>query len=168
MIGKVYDRMFMIGEKLKCMTASWARAAAEIHSQRWEYLHSEMHAAAYALDPEFVESVGEFDAATQSGLLAVLERMALRDAILASDDPEEACLRLDLSSPEVVERVAQVERELAQYQSQNGPFTRPSVRANDKSMEPSEWWGTYGKHLPLLCSYAKCMYSSSACCCQCC
>ena len=47
------------------------------------------------------------------------------------------CLLLDQSSSEVIQRVAQVERELALYQQQTGPFTRPSVRANAKTMEPS-------------------------------
>lgn len=99
-LGKVYDRMFMVGETLKRMTVSWARDACKIHEKRWEYLHSEMHAAAYALDPEFIEASGELDAATQEGLLAVLRRMALRDAILASDDPETACQTLTEASPD--------------------------------------------------------------------
>ena len=29
-------------------------------------------------------------------------------------------------------------------------------------MEPSEWWDTYGKHLPLLCRYAKCILAQPA------
>ena len=77
-----------------------------------------------------------------------------RDAILASDNQDDAILLLDQSSPEVVQRVTQAERELALYQQQAGPFTRPSVRVNAKTMEPSEWWALYGKHLPLLCKYA--------------
>ena len=54
------------------------------------------------------------------------------------------------------------EQELALYQQQVGPFTQPSVRANAKTMEPSQWWDTYGKHLPLLCSYAKCILAQPA------
>ena len=161
-LGKVYDRMFMVGEKLKSMSVSWCADALKIHEKRWEYMHSEMHAAAYALDPEFIESAGDLDSATQDGLLAVLERMALRDAILASDDPESACVLLDQSSPVVLQRVAQCEQELALYQQQAGPFTRPSVRHNAKTMEPSAWWETYGKHLPLLCAYAKCILAQPA------
>ena len=60
-IGKVYDRMFMIGEKPKSMvsTVPWASQALSIHEARWEYLHSEMHAAAYALDPKFITTAGD-------------------------------------------------------------------------------------------------------------
>ena len=72
------------------------------------------------------------------------------------------CLLLDQSSSEVIQRVAQVKRELALYQQQTGPFTRPSVRANAKTMEPSSWWQTYGSHLPLLCKYAKCILAQPA------
>ena len=52
--------------------------------RRWEYLHSPFHAAAYGLDPEFMETAGDLDEATMEGLRAVFDRFALRDAILAS------------------------------------------------------------------------------------
>ena len=50
-MGKVYDRMFMIGQKIEERKIAWKDKALAIHNQRWEYLHSEMHAAGYALDP---------------------------------------------------------------------------------------------------------------------
>ena len=53
-MGKVYDRMFMIGQKIDDRNFAWKSAAAKIYAVRWEYLHSEMHAAGYALDPEFM------------------------------------------------------------------------------------------------------------------
>ena len=58
-IGKVYDRMFTISERINTLqsTISWAPAMAKIHADRWEYLHSDFHAAAYALDPEYLETV---------------------------------------------------------------------------------------------------------------
>ena len=55
MIGKVYDRMFTIGERIKELESkgiSWAGTMAEKHTARWQYLHSPFHAAAYALDLE--------------------------------------------------------------------------------------------------------------------
>ena len=155
-IGKVYDRMFLVGERLRKMeaTVSWAKEMGQKHADRWEYLHSPWHAAAYALDPEFIETTGELDAATMDGLLIVFERLCLRDAIMASSDPEQAWRTLTPSSPEVVQRVAQVECEFAVYQRRDGAFSRPSVLANAKTMEPAAWWGMYGKHLPLLSSIA--------------
>ena len=40
------------------------------------------------------------------------------------------------------------------YQRREGAFSRPSVLANAKTMEPAAWWAMYGKHLPLLSSIA--------------
>ena len=39
-MGKVYDRMFMIGNKIGKREISWKDKAEKIHSERWEYLHS--------------------------------------------------------------------------------------------------------------------------------
>ena len=83
--------MFAIGERIKTLESkgiSWVVTMAEKHAYRWEYLHSPFHAAGYALDPEFLETVGELDSATQEGLMTVLERMALRDVIMGAADPE--------------------------------------------------------------------------------
>lgn len=148
--------MFLLGEKLSAMKRrlAWVAEACEIHAARWEYIHSDMHAAAYALDPEFLETAGQLDEATQGGLMRVLEKLSLRDAILSSDDPEQAWKTMRPSDPEVVERVAQVERELALYQTRAGPFSRPSVILNAQKMDPASWWATYGRHLPLLCEFA--------------
>ena len=157
MMGKVYDRMFAIGERIKTLESkgiSWAVTMAEKHAYRWEYLHSPFHAAGYALDPEFLETVGELDSATQEGLMTVLERMALRDVIMGAADPEAAMTTITTNHPDVVSRVAQAEREFAIYQSRQGVFSRGSVLANAKSMEPAVWWSTYGRHLPLLSAYA--------------
>ena len=66
--------------------------------------HSPMHSAAYALDPEFLGCSKDFDEATQLGLLTVIERLCLRDAILDSGDAS-----LILTSPAVISRVAQAE-----------------------------------------------------------
>lgn len=155
-IGKVYDRMFVIGERINKLRdhVEWADEMASVHADRWEYLHSPFHSAAYALDPEYLSTVGGIDAATQEGLTTVIERMCLRDAIMASSDPEAAMASLTTSSPEVVQRVAQAEREFALYQGQDGPFSRLSVVENAKTMDPSRWWNTYGKHLPILSAIA--------------
>ena len=155
-IGKVYDRMYTIGERINKLknTVSWAPAMAKIHADRWEYLHSDFHAAAYAFNTEYLETVGSLDEATQMGVVTVIERMCLRDVIFMSDDHEHAIMTLTVDSPEVVERVAQAELEFAKYQARDGVFSRPTVIINAKNMEPARWWSTYGRHLPLLSSIA--------------
>lgn len=91
-LGKVYDRMCKIGNFLDEYDVPWASEAAEIHSERWEYLHGRMHAAAYALDPEFLDAEGELDEPCQEGLLEVVERYSLRSLIMSAPDPDAALL----------------------------------------------------------------------------
>lgn len=155
-LGKVYQRMFMIGERLSKLEdhVEWAPEMKEKHADRWEYLHSPFHSAAYALDPEYLETVGDLDGPTQEGLFTVFERMCLRDEIMASLDPDTAWKELTPQSPGVVKRVAQVEREFATYQQREGVFSRVSVIENAKVMPAHTWWSTYGKHLDLLSTIA--------------
>lgn len=158
-LGKVYDRMFLVGEHINKMiekggaSASWLRHAAKCHADRWEYLHSDMHSAAYALDPEFLGTVGDRDDATQQGLLNVIERVCLRDELAATVMSERCTITID--SDAVQGRVAKVTAQLAQYQQREGNFSKAYVLANAKTMAPAQWWDTFGKHLPELASVAK-------------
>ena len=139
-MGKVYDRMFMIGQRLESMQAKvpWFKDLSKVHADRWEYLHSPMHAASYALDPEYMQTVGDLEEATTDGLHTIFDRLCLRDAILASPNPDEAWKEYTFSTPAVVQRVlAQVEREFAVFQNGDGAFSRPSAMENAKAMEPS-------------------------------
>ena len=90
--------------------------------------------------------------------MLVFERMCLRDVIMSSagssDVTDQKWRQITTSSPEVLQRVAQVEREFSVYQRRDGVFSRPSVLENAKVMEPAAWWGMYGRHLPLLSSIA--------------
>ena len=67
------------------------------------------------------------------------------------------------SNPKVTERVAEAERELSVYRERDGVFTKASVILNAKQMAPSEWWGLYGKHLPILSGVATKVLSQTVC-----
>ena len=72
MMGKVYMRMFQIGERIAALQEKgvpWAASMKRIHEDRWEFIHPPFHAAGYALDPEFIECVGDLDGPTQDGVL---------------------------------------------------------------------------------------------------
>ena len=56
-----------------------ASQAKKYHDDRWEYLHSEIHAAGYALDPEFMSMASDTDEATQSGVISIIEKLCLRE-----------------------------------------------------------------------------------------
>lgn len=148
-MGKIYDHMFMIGNRIDSLSMPSKEQAAKIHATRWEYLHSYMHAAGYALNPEYVATAGDHDAATQEGLIKVVERLCLRDVLAEmTAEGSKNTASITLHSDEVQSRVAKAMQELATYQAQEGIFTHAYVRSNAQTMSPSKWWSTYGKHLP--------------------
>jgi hypothetical protein len=150
-MGKIYDRMFLVKSKAEESTISWAPLAVKMIEERWEYLHSFMHGAGYAFDPEFMEMTNEWDEAVTNGATEIIERICLRDCILKNagkhEDPRAA---ITTKSEEVIEMVAACELELSTYQKREGIFTKGSVLLNAKRMEPAAWWNLYGKHLPIL------------------
>ena len=166
-MGKMYDRMFMIGEKIEKSDVSWKDKAKKIHEERWEYLHSFMHAAGYGLDPEFMHLQGDIDEATQNGLFDLIEKISIRDVIAEADNPEAVLSSLYKADdpktavlPEEVQekatqRATETHLELAKYQQGDGPFSNKIVQTVAKSMAPAAWWATYGKHVPKLASVAR-------------
>lgn len=149
-MGKVYDRMYMLGNKVRDIDVDWADEAADLVEERWEYLHSFMHGAGYAFDPEFFDHRQSWDEAITNGVLEMIERICLRDMMLQADDPASARKELTTDSEVVVERVAARERELSLFVKVLGPFTKQKVLMNAKLMEPADWWNQYCKHLPIL------------------
>ena len=153
----------MIGEKVEASTVSWKEKAKECHEKRWEYLHSPMHAAGMALDPEFMERAADFDESTQEGLMTVVERLSLLDVIFESANPAAAQLTLTTESPKVAERISNTMTELAKYQANEGIFTKAHVMMAAKTMPPAVWWATYGKPLPLLSAVARRVLAQPVC-----
>ena len=169
-MGKVYDRMFAIGQKIEKSNVVWKKSAARIHADRWEYLHSFMHSAGYGLDPEFMHLQSEIDVATQNGLMDIIEKISIRDIIAESedpkamlqslysseaDDPESVAILPDDLKEKAEERAMETHIELAKYQACQGPFSSSVVQKAAKVMTPSDWWSTYGKHVPKLQSVAR-------------
>jgi len=170
-MGKVYHLMFEAGEHLKEMqgTVLWAREAALFHEERWEYLHGRMHAAGYALDPEFLYNGdgGALDQATTQGLLEVVERLSLRALIQAAVDPVDAASRLTLSSAQVRKHAANCMTQFAGFRAKEANLTLPLVEECAQQMAPSRWWSTFCGHIPELqaiaCSVLMQPVSASAC-----
>lgn len=154
-MGKIYDRMYMLGSKVRGMDVPWASKAADMVDERWEYLHSFVHAAGYAFDPEFYEHRNNWDEAVSNGVMEMIERICLRQAMLNAGDTDKARQELTTESPEVVAEVAACERELTQFTEGLGIFSKEKVRVNAKLMPPATWWHQYGKHLTRLSNVAK-------------
>lgn len=163
-LGQVYYHMCDIGTKMDEMKAriAWAADASKIRMARWKYLHSPMHAAAYALDPMFMEHAADIDSECQQGLCKVIEKLMLRDVMLkyrcdvsTKEKVAEALQTYNKTHPEVIARVAQCEREFALFQQGEPPFNREAVRHNAKLVPPVRWWSMYGGHVELLQSVAQ-------------
>jgi hypothetical protein len=164
-MGKVYDRMFMIGQKIEERSYSWKEKAAKIHADRWEHLHSEMHSAGYALDPEFMQHASDMDEATQNGIISIrVEKFSLLEEKIEAEKLSSAAANaLTSESDKVQDRIAKTMGQLAKYQANDGMFTKPYVIANAKSMAPAVWWATYGKHLPHLAAVARRVLAQPVC-----
>lgn len=161
-MGKIYYRMFMIGEHLQQLSSSgspWIKDALRLHGARWEYLHGRMHAAGYALDPEFLYSGdgGDLDAATMDGLIEVVERHSLLTTIKRAVDTKHAHATLTVNSPQVQELAGNIMAQFASFRRQEGVFTKALVVNSARNLPPSQWWGMYGGHKPELRDVAVCV-----------
>ena len=157
-MGKVYYKMFDMGQKLNLMKHDipWAQVAAERHAERWEYLHSAMHATGYALDPEYLYT-GDgdaLDAATMEGLIEVVERLSLRTIIQRAVDPADAARKLGINSPQVQEHASICMTQFASFCAKEGTLTKGMVIEGAKQLPPSQWWATYCAQWPELQSVA--------------
>lgn len=153
-LGKVYHEMCQVAAHIESSSVSWKDEAKKIHTDRWEYLHSPFHGAAYALDPQFMMVVQDIDEHCEKGFTTVLERLCIRDVILekgldvsTTEKRERTLTSINARHRDVVMRVAQGEREFEAYKQMKAPFNRPSVQLNSTIMDPHAWWNTYGTHL---------------------
>lgn len=162
-IGKIYDRMFMLGAAVAKYDVPWASKAAKLVNDRWEYMHSYMHGAGYAFDPEFFDHRQDWDAAVNNGVMELIERVCLRDVIASSADPRKARKELSAESDEVVALVAKCEVQLSQFREGLGPFTKKKVLVNAKVLSPAAWWNQYCSHLPDLSRVAKSVLAQVVC-----
>ena len=158
LMGKIYYRMFDIGQRLNDMATEipWASVAAMHHAQRWEYLHSSMHAAGYALDPEYLYTGdgGALDRATMEGLIETVERLSLRHVIQQALDPVAAARQLTPGSRQVQAHASVCMQQFASFRAKEKILTKGMVIQGAKDLPPSQWWSTYCCHIPELQSVA--------------
>ena len=53
--GKVYHGWFEMGEHIKKSSVEYANEVTDKHDSRWAYAHADFFAAAYVVDPEFID-----------------------------------------------------------------------------------------------------------------
>tara|TARA_B100000524_G_C23628047_1_gene362183 strand:- start:490 stop:1035 length:546 start_codon:yes stop_codon:yes gene_type:complete len=142
-LGKVCYRMFLAQERLKGLQAKgivpWVYAMITIHEDRWRYLHdSDFHSAAYALDPEFMNSVKCLDEEVMKGLHNVLLTMCLRVWTANDPDRESKWQTYTVAHPAVVSRATQADREFQKYKNKEGAFSTAVAALNSSMMSPKD------------------------------
>eukprot|EP00965_Chrysotila_dentata_P166599 5500330-Pleurochrysis_carterae.AAC.1 len=141
-MGKIYYRMFVIGQAINDSNVPWKDDTYYIHMDRWEYLLLPFHAVGYALDPEFVDAKGDTDDvvspppllmhATQTGLMGVVERLCLLECLRNSPDPDACLCTISVDDVDVQEMSALAIKQFMKYCEREGIFTKESVMLNAK------------------------------------
>ena len=76
-IGKVYQGWHALGEHLAAHSAPYAASLVEKHADRWAYGHVPFFAAAYMLDPEYIDHDLTSNEEVTEGFMDTLEKIAI-------------------------------------------------------------------------------------------
>ena len=149
--SKMYNGMFQLGRQIAKAQVSWANKAKDCFDERWEYIHTPLHAAGYALDPEFLDNTS-LDGWVMDGVYEMCEKMALLSVSNKTCTPiEELCLE----DTKMVEFISKAHAQFQDFRDQNGPvFRKPAVVANRRKVSAYKWWQMYCNHMPELQSVA--------------
>jgi hAT family C-terminal dimerisation region len=147
-MGKVYNWGLLISEHLKQPIPDLERYKLNTVSAkwtyRWEQLHSDLHAAGFALDPEFHQHAAQEDLEIKEGFQRIVEK-------LLPEDEQVAALM-----------------QFSEYLLRSGAWGREMPFKHASGMPAHMWWMQYGAHCPALCKVAMKVLSqvSSACSCE--
>ena len=133
-IGKLYYRMFEIQEKInnnQSLTVPQRQEIYEPFVSRWTMLHTNMHAAGFLLDPEYVNMAQHANQEVMTGFYELVEKMF----------------------PDTQQQVL-IAAQLAQFRSRQGLFGRPVAKAAANSLPAYQWWVSFGACVPELQSFA--------------
>jgi hypothetical protein len=85
-VGKLYSSWFELGEHLKQQTAGYTTNLTDKHEERWAYGHSDFSAAAYCMDPEFIDHDQSSNTEVTEGFMNLTERIGILRAVRAAID----------------------------------------------------------------------------------
>jgi len=141
-IGKVYYRMFEIQEKINNFAGLSAVKRNELYQpfvSRWAMLHTDLHAAGFLLDPEYVHMAQHSNEEVMNGFYQLVEK-------LFSDAQQQVL----------------VTNQLTQFRSGHGIFGRTIAKAAAGTMPAYQWWINFGASVPELQSFAVRILSQTA------
>lgn len=141
-IGKVYYRMFEIQEKINNFPGITAQQRKDLYQpfvHRWAMLHTDLHAAGFLLDPEYVHMAQHSNEEVMDGFYKLVEK-------LFPDGQQQVLLA----------------NQLTQFRSGHGIFGRPIAKAAAGTMPAYQWWLNFGASVPELQSFAVRVLSQTA------
>lgn len=131
-VSKVYSKAHKVQQTLdsasdKSVPAEFIEAARDFFSSRWDMMHTPLHGAGYALDPEFLD-VNMYELSEpMEGLETMINRL----------------------SPTPVEAAA-ASAQYSLFRKKRGSTGSANALANAALMPPFEWWNRYGFTYPEL------------------
>ena len=174
-VGKVYHGWFEVGESIDSSAeVPYAQAAKDKYDERWIYAHCAFFAAAYVLDPEFVNHEQSSIEEVMTGFGEVLGKigMLMKVRKLQGEKGEytelwkkrRAAIGKDLTTQlkdfpaypnaetdkEVRDFCAAANAQLAQYRGKKGCFAWPWVFEDAKTTPAYMWWDNNGSSVPEL------------------
>jgi len=129
-IGKLYYRMFQIQKIINGFPNVSDAQRRELYQRflsRWTMLHNPLHAAAFLLDPEFIEMDQHTNQEVMTGFYTLVERL--------HTDVQEQVL---------------IATQLTQFRSAHGIFGLPVAKASANTMPAYQWWINFGSSIPEL------------------
>ena len=174
-VGKVYHGWYEVGESIDAtVNVPYAEAAKKKYDERWIYAHCPFFAAAYVLDPEFVEhdqasieEVMEGFGETLGKIGALLKIRKLQGENGAYTETwKERCKAIgkdrtktlknypDYPTAKTDEEVrnfcANASAQLSMFRGKKGSFAWPWAFAAAKTMPAYMWWDAHGSTVPEL------------------
>lgn len=182
-VGKVYSGWFELGETIKELPPAvpYKLLLEDKHAERWAYGHSDFLAAAYVLDPEFINHKQSENEEVVTGFLNTVEKIGILVAVKAmlaenreqlvamwekraeriAADPSSQQTWADYpeyptaESPEVKSFCAKVNAQLALYRGKKGVFARDWVMEASAEMPAYQWWDNNCGSVPQLQTVAR-------------
>ena len=174
-VGKVYHGWFEMGDSLSESAVPYAEEAVDKHTARWIYAHSPFFAAAYVLDPEFVEHDQAGIEEVMSGFQSTMHKLAILMKVRKLQSEQEPHytkiwaerlkdIRADPSKQlknypiypdastdaDVRDFCSAANAQLCLYRGKKGAFAWPWVFPSAKDMPAYMWWDQNGASVPEL------------------
>lgn len=185
----MYNGWYQTGEAMKASNVSYAADALKKHAERWDYGDCIFFAAAYVVDPEFIEHDQSSNTEVKEGFMATLEKIAilLKVRTLAEDTENGTLARQwrarrdeinknplaqktwdnypsypDAKDADVKQFCTAANQQLTTYRNKRGIFAREWVMDSAKQMPAHLWWDENGGSVPELQAFARMVLAQPA------